>query len=98
MDLQFDAIYEQTCLCAIEPEARVRYEAKLLELLKPEGLLFALFMQTGNPGEGPPFHCDVQDMKKLFDQNRWNWPSDEGIRYDHPAGGIYEMAFVLAKK
>jgi len=56
-----DAIYEQTCLCAIHPDLWTGYAAQLHRWLKPGGTLFALFMQMVRPGatqeglvEGPP--------------------------------------------
>ena len=54
---QFDAIYEQTCICALYPEQWTNYESQLAKWLKPGGTLFALFMQTNKPN-GPPFHCE----------------------------------------
>jgi SAM-dependent methyltransferase len=49
----FDAIYEQTCLCALAPSTWQDYAQRLHRWLRPGGRLFALFMQTGYPG-GPP--------------------------------------------
>lgn len=46
-ETSFDAIYEQTSLCAIDPDQRLDYEKKLYSWLKPGGVLCALFMQTG---------------------------------------------------
>jgi len=47
---RFDAIYEQTCLCAIQPEQRADYERCLFSWLKPAAILYAMFMQTGAAG------------------------------------------------
>ena len=46
-DRPFNAIYEQTCLCALEPPLWPAYEARLASWLRPGGVLLALFMQTG---------------------------------------------------
>jgi SAM-dependent methyltransferase len=92
---KFDLVYEQTCLCAIEPDDRVAYEAAVAASLTTNGRLFALFMQTGGRG-GPPFHCDVNDMRKLFGPSRWAWPSETPIRSDHPVG-VFELGFVLRR-
>ncbi|HKI60363.1 MAG TPA: methyltransferase domain-containing protein [Mariprofundaceae bacterium] len=81
----FDAIYEQTSLCAIQLEQREAYEKRLYRWLKPGGSLFALFMQTGIEG-GPPFHCDVAAMRELFDASRWDWESDAAQHSPHPSG------------
>ena len=52
-DSPFDAIYDQTCLCALPPDLWPAYAASLHRWLRPGGRLFILFMQTGKPG-GPP--------------------------------------------
>lgn len=93
----FDAVYEQTCLCAIEPTSRADYEAKMHEWLSPGGKLFVLFMQTGKTG-GPPFDCNVEDMRCLFADARWNWPDEEFIRFPHPSGELFELATVLTRR
>jgi len=68
----FDAIYEQTSLCALEPELWKQYEACLYQWLKPEGVLLAQFMQTGQEG-GPPYHCEIAAMHTLFSEDKWLW-------------------------
>lgn len=45
----FDAIYEQTCLCALHPDYWVSYSGQLKTWLKPGGTLFATFMQMPRP-------------------------------------------------
>ena len=90
----FDAIYEQTCLCAINPSLRKTYESLLADWLRPGGKLFALFMQTENP-EGPPFSCPVEAMRALF-SDRWNWESGP-VRIDHPMS-LHELACILVRR
>ncbi len=92
----FDAVYEQTSLCAIDPKLRPDYEKKLYSWLKPGGLLYALFMQTGGES-GPPFHCDIMDMKALFDTGRWQWVHDEPLQTSHPSGR-FELGFKLKRR
>lgn len=91
----FDAIYEQTCLCALNPKQWNAYEQKLHQWLKPRGKVFTLFMQTHQEG-GPPFHCDMGEMKQLFPESRWNWNNRSGKRIPHPSGRE-ELAFILEK-
>ena len=94
--LPADLIYEQTCLCAIEPADRAAYEAFAHAALKPGGKLYALFMQnTLRPG-GPPFHCDLAEMHVLFAPDRWSWPKEPPFRSDHP-NGMHELGFVLTR-
>ena len=86
---QFDAAYEQTCMCALPPEQWGDYELQLAKWLKPGGTLFALFMQTNKPN-GPPFHCDMKTMREIFNATRWEWPT-ERKRIEHPSG-LHEFA------
>lgn len=95
---KFNAVYEQTCLCAIEPAMRSQYENSIFEWLKPGGKLFALFMQTKNDSGEPPFHCDVEDMKTLFSDDRWDWQTKSLKQYEHPSGVGQELGVVLRRK
>lgn len=91
----FDAVYEQTCLCALNPALWQDYERCLHQWLQPGGHLFALFMQTGREG-GPPFHCELSDMRALFDEERWRWPDYDGDRIPHPSGR-HEQRLILER-
>lgn len=95
-DQPFDAIYEQTCLCALDPSHWPEYEARLFRWLIPGGRLHALFMQTGRDG-GPPFHCALPAMHQLFDPARWQWPDRPDIEVPHPSG-LHELGFVLIRQ
>lgn len=92
----FDAIYEQTCLCAITPEQRTAHEQKLHHWLRPGGMLCALFMQTGAEG-GPPFHCGLLSMHRLFEEQRWQWPQREPLFSPH-SNGRFELGYALARQ
>jgi SAM-dependent methyltransferase len=92
----FDAIYEQTCLCALDPGHWPAYEQQLFAWLRPGGKLFALFMQTESAG-GPPFHCALPNMHALFAAERWQWPQDAPGRVAHP-NGLFEYAAVLTRR
>jgi trans-aconitate methyltransferase len=72
-DAPFDAVYDQACLCALPPAAWPDYVDRLHRWLGGSGLLFILFMQTNTKG-GPPFHCDMTAMRRLFAEPRWHWP------------------------
>jgi SAM-dependent methyltransferase len=91
----FDAIYEQTCICALEPAHWQAYAQRLGDWLRPGGGLFALFMQTGGEG-GPPFDCPVQDMRALFDDSRWRWQDGPPLEVPHPTG-LVEKGHVLTR-
>jgi len=92
----FDAIYEQTCLCAIQPEQRADYERCLYRWLKAQGLLYAMLMQTGVAG-GPPFHCDALAMRSLFDADRWQWPDTVPAMIPH-RNGRFELGYSLIRR
>jgi SAM-dependent methyltransferase len=102
-DAPLDAVYEQTCLCALHPDHWVAYAAQLHAWLRPGGALFALFMQLSRAGapdgriEGPPYHCDVCGMRALFAGDRWEWPRPPYPRVPHPMGGE-ELAVPLVKR
>jgi methyl halide transferase len=91
----FDAIYEQTCLCALPPKQWQAYEAQLHRWLRARGKLFALFMQTNRDG-GPPYHCGLQAMETLFPSARWKWSDAPFCEIPHPAG-IFELSTVLER-
>jgi methyl halide transferase len=96
----FDAIYEQTCLCALYPDQWRDYADQLHRWLAPSGRLYALFVQFPRPGaargaiEGPPYHCDINAMRALFPEPRWAWPKPPYPRTTHPRG-LAELAAVL---
>ena len=99
----FDAVYEQTCLCALHPDLWTRYAQQLAAWVRPGGRIFALFMQVGRPGaadgliEGPPYHCDINAMRALFDDARWQWPAPPYERVPHPKG-VAEIAVILTRR
>lgn len=90
-----DGIYEQTSLCALPPSQWPRYEHQLHAWLRPNGELFACFMQTGREG-GPPFHCGLPDMQTVFSEDRWVWRDALG-RTEH-ANGLFEWTFRLIRR
>ncbi len=102
-DRAFDAIYEQTCLCALYPDQWRDYADQLDRWLAPGGTLYALFVQLLRPAaaqgaiEGPPYHCDVNAMRALFPGGRWRWPKPPYPRTAHPRG-LAELAVVLGHR
>ena len=100
----FDAVYEQTCLCALHPALWARYEASLQAWLKPGGRLFAMFMQCADRDaegdqqpQGPPYHCDLTAMRALFDAARWVWPDAPEAPVPHPRGW-HELGVILTRR
>lgn len=99
----FDAVYEQTCLCALSPEHWVTYSQQLARWIRPGGYLYVMFMQVTRPGsqqglvEGPPFHCDINAMHALFDTQHWAWPAGQLTQVPHK-NGLFELACVLERR
>ena len=94
-----DFVYEQTCLCAIDPKLRTKYEQTVYNWLKPDGELFVLFAQTGRPGDGPPFHCSSEEIQVVFPGSRWIWVAKNSPgRFEHPSGKLFELAHILMKR
>ena len=99
----FDAVYEQTCLCALYPDQWRDYADQLHRWLTPKGRLFALFVQFARPGaaegaiEGPPYHCDINAMRALFPVSRWEWPKPPYDRVPHPAA-MAELPVMLVRR
>ena len=91
----FDAVYDQTCLCALPPAVLPRYVARLHGWLRPGGRLFILFMQTGRDG-GPPFDCPPDRMRTLFGDG-WAWPEHMADRIPHGSDN-HEIPTVLTRQ
>lgn len=103
-DAPVDAVFEQTCLCALYPDFWTRYAAQLHAWLKPGGQLLALFMQAPRPEselgfiEGPPYHCDISAMRALFPAMLWDWPKPPYPRVDNTRIERTELAVTLTRK
>ena len=102
-DRPFDAVYEQTCLCALYPDQWREYADQLSRWIVPGGKLYALFVQLLRPDaaagaiQGPPYHCDINAMRALFPESRWVWGKPPYPRTTHPMG-LEELAVVLERR
>ncbi|PHS26338.1 MAG: thiopurine S-methyltransferase [Methylophaga sp.] len=95
-DKPFDAIYEQTSLCALPPELWSDYENCLYKWLKTTGKVYAQFMQSDQDG-GPPFHCEISKMKALFQTQRWQWSQQYSTQLTHSSGKYEKLYIALAR-
>lgn len=99
-----DAVYEQTCLCALHPDHWVAYAGQLHRWLRPDGRLALLAMQCLRDGartgliEGPPYHVDINALRALFPIERWDWPAPLYTQVPHPANGWFELALSLRRR
>lgn len=103
-EYKFDAVYEQTCLCAIHPEHWIEYSQQLHRWLKPEGSLWVMYMQMIRPAaseegviQGPPYHCDINAMRALFSEKSWVWPKPPYAKVAHP-NLSHELALRLVRR
>ncbi len=62
---QYDLMLEQAFFCAIHPSRRPAYVETVTRILKKDGLLAALFYETGEKG-GPPFNTTPSDILDHF--------------------------------
>jgi hypothetical protein len=82
----FQAVYDQTCLCALPPRTWPDYAARLRRWIAPGGRLLMLFMQREEKRGGPPYDCDLTYMRELFPAQDWIWPEPLPAAIDHPLG------------
>jgi SAM-dependent methyltransferase len=98
-----DAVYEQTCWCALHPDHWMAYAAQLQAWLRPGRALLLLAMQCRRDGaaqgriEGPPYHMDVHAVRALLPSTQWDWPQPPYPALPHPAGWS-ELAMVLRRR
>lgn len=64
-DHSYDIMFEQTFFSAIAPAQRSSYVETAARILKKNGLLVALFYETGETG-GPPFNTTRVDITNHF--------------------------------
>jgi SAM-dependent methyltransferase len=62
---QFDVVWEQTCLCALDPGRRAAYVRSAAAALRPGGLYLGLFWNHGQAG-GPPYDLAPETVRALF--------------------------------
>ena len=63
---KYDLIIEQTFFCALEPELRPLYAAKMHALLKEGGILAGVLFSFPLTEQGPPFGGSSDEYRKLF--------------------------------
>jgi SAM-dependent methyltransferase len=98
-----DAVFEQTCWCALHPDHWTAYAAQLQRWLRPGGRLLLMAMQCRHDEaaaagrvEGPPYHMDIHAVRALLPSSHWDWPAPPYPRVPHPAGWA-ELAIVLTR-
>jgi methyl halide transferase len=62
----FDAIYDYTFFCAINPDRRIEYSEKSFELLKAGGKFIAVLFPVEKREGGPPFSVNPSEFYQMF--------------------------------
>jgi len=70
----FDAVYEYTCFCAIDPELRDQYVDLVSHLVRPGGRMIFLAFPL-EEREGPPHGLSLELLHSHFDES-WTWIFD----------------------
>jgi SAM-dependent methyltransferase len=81
----FDAVWEQTCYCAVAPKRRDEYAAAMARALVPGGTLYGLFWNHGREG-GPPYDVTPAQVRDVF-ASRFHLLSLEPVPDSVPARG-----------
>lgn len=63
----FDLLWEYACFCAIHPARRPEYVQVARSILKPGGMLAALFYPLREGSGGPPFPVSREEIRRLFE-------------------------------
>ncbi|MCH7225267.1 methyltransferase domain-containing protein [Haloferula sp. A504] len=64
-DSSFDAVWEHTCFCAIEPEDRSRYAEAVARWIRPGGRLIGVFyLDPDNPDGSPPHPSSKAEIER----------------------------------
>ncbi|RXP45599.1 methyltransferase [Lutibacter sp. HS1-25] len=66
---KYDLILEQTFFCALDPNLRIEYVAKMYDLLKNKGKLVGLLFDFELTEDGPPFGGSLNEYLNLFAEN-----------------------------
>jgi thiopurine S-methyltransferase len=72
----YDLIIEQTFFCALTPDLREKYVAKMYDLLNPKGKLVGLLFNVEFGNNYPPFGGNKEEYTKLF-ETKFNFKTFE---------------------
>lgn len=92
----FDLIIEQTFFCALPPELRDHYVAKMHELLKGDGKLAGVLFDFPLTEKGPPFGGSKEEYQRRF-KTLFNIHILDKSFNSHPSRAGKELFFKLIK-
>lgn len=95
-EAQYDLIVEQTFFCALDPDLREKYVAKMATLLAENGKLIGLLFNREFQG-GPPFGGDRNIYHQLFEKYFQIDRMDSCYNSVAPRAGT-ELFFIARKK
>lgn len=94
----FDAVYDYTFFCAINPDKRNQYANKIHNLLKDNGKFVAVLFPVEKRDGGPPFSVDLLESYKLFSQKFQLCFSSKIINSIQPRKGREILQYYIKKK
>lgn len=97
LKVTFELIIEQTFFCALPPEKRPAYVAKVHELLVPQGKLIGVLFSKPFDKEGPPFGGTYNEYVDLF-QDKFHIKLLEPCYNSIPPRQGNELFFIFIKK
>jgi len=62
----FDAVWEYTCFCAVNPARREEYARLVHDLLRPGGILLGCFFPLRDGTDGPPFPVSRPEIERVL--------------------------------
>jgi SAM-dependent methyltransferase len=62
----FDAVWEYTCFCAIDPGRRQEYARVVHAVLRPGGVLLGCFYPVRDGSDGPPFPVSIEAVEQVL--------------------------------
>lgn len=66
LDMTFDLIIEQTFFCALNPDLRAKYVAKMTDILNNNGKIVGLLFNFPLTEVGPPFGGSLEEYQNIF--------------------------------
>ena len=62
----FDAVWEYTCFCAIDPARRAEYARLVHAIMRPGGTFLACFYPLREGSDGPPFPVSRPEIERVL--------------------------------
>jgi len=93
----YDLIVEQTFFCALNPNLRLKYVAKMHELLNEEGKLVGLLFNRYFNEDHPPYGGSISEYHELFNDSFEMKTMETSYNSIEPRRGS-EVFFIVIKK